>query len=110
MDACRRKEAPAPPTAARRPRKPLARATTIGVPASFRTAYGIAHFQVDPGKPGGDTTITVTCYHAPTQTVGTPEYSVLESFQLTRPRSDRLFGHPHGTRSPSRKVAIPSGR
>jgi len=51
-------------------------------------AYGVAYFQVDPGQPGGDTTITVTYYHAPTQATGTPEYSVLESFQLTRPRRD----------------------
>jgi hypothetical protein len=51
-------------------------------------AYGIAYFQVDPGTPGGNTTITVTYYHAPTQTTGTPSYSVLETFQLTRPRSD----------------------
>jgi hypothetical protein len=49
-------------------------------------AYGVAHFQVDPGQPGGDTTITVTYYHAPTQTSGSADYSVLESFQLTRPR------------------------
>ncbi len=53
-------------------------------------AYGVALFQVDPGKPGGNTTITVTYYHAPTQTTGAPDYSVLETFQLTRPRRDRL--------------------
>jgi hypothetical protein len=39
-----------------------------------------------------NTTITVTYYHAPTQTSGTPDYSVLETFQLTRPRRDRFFG------------------
>jgi hypothetical protein len=55
-------------------------------------AYGVAHFQVDPGKPGENTTITVTDCHAPTQTSGTPGYSVLETFQLTRPRRDRFFG------------------
>ncbi|HUC26991.1 MAG TPA: metallophosphoesterase family protein [Streptosporangiaceae bacterium] len=55
-------------------------------------AYGVAYFQVDPGKPGGNTTITVTYYHAPTQTSGTPEYTVLESFQMTRPRRDWFFG------------------
>jgi len=49
-------------------------------------AYGVAHFQVDPGQPGGSTTINVTYYHAPTQTSGSADYSVLESFQLTRPR------------------------
>jgi alkaline phosphatase D len=51
-------------------------------------AYGIAQFQVDPGQPGGNTTITVTYYHAPTQTAGTPTYSAYDRFQLTRPRSD----------------------
>ena len=55
-------------------------------------AYGVAHFQVDPGEPGENTTITVTYYHAPTQTSGSPDYSVLETFQLTRPRRDRFFG------------------
>ena len=68
-------------------------------------AYGVAHFQVDPGKPGENTTITVTYYHAPTQTSGTPDYSVLESFQLTRPRRDRFFGV--GNRE---KAAAGSGR
>jgi Purple acid Phosphatase, N-terminal domain/Calcineurin-like phosphoesterase len=57
-------------------------------------AYGVAYFQVDPGRLGGNTTITVTYYHAPTQTSGTPDYTVLETFQLTRPRRDRLFGGP----------------
>jgi hypothetical protein len=56
-------------------------------------AYGIAYFEVDPGVQGGDTTITVTYYHAGTQTnSGTnspgPSYVELESFTLTRPRSD----------------------
>jgi hypothetical protein len=51
-------------------------------------SYGIAYFSVDPGVQGGNTTITVTYYHAPTQTSGTPNYSQFESFQLTRPRSD----------------------
>lgn len=35
----------------------------------------------------------MTYSHAPTQTSGTPNYSTLESFQLTRPRSD---GPPAG--------------
>ena len=56
-------------------------------------AYGVAYFSVDPGVEGGNTTITVTYYHEGTQTnTGTnapgPAYTVLESFQLTRPRSD----------------------
>ncbi len=54
-------------------------------------AYGVAYFKVDPGEPGGNTTITVTYYHAPTQTTGTPEYTVLETFQLTRPRREAFL-------------------
>jgi hypothetical protein len=42
-----------------------------------------------PAQRGGSTTITVTYYQAPAQTSGSPECSVLETFQLTRPRSDR---------------------
>ena len=62
-------------------------------------AYGIACFQVDPGSPGGQTTITVTYYHAPTQATGTADYSELESFQLTRPRRDHrgFLGGGHRT-------------
>ena len=52
-------------------------------------AYGVAYFSVDPGSvPGGMTTITLTYYHAPTQTSGTPNYSVYDTVQFTRPRSD----------------------
>jgi hypothetical protein len=54
-------------------------------------AYGIALFSVDPGHQGGNTTMTVTYYHAPTQTSpSTPSYSVFDTFYLTRPRSDNL--------------------
>ncbi len=51
-------------------------------------AYGIALFNVDPGSPGGTTTIKVTYYHAPTQTSGAPAYTVFDTFYLSRPRSD----------------------
>jgi alkaline phosphatase D len=52
-------------------------------------AYGIAYFAVDPGADASHpTTITVTYFHAGTQTSGSPNYSVYESFQLTRARSD----------------------
>jgi hypothetical protein len=57
-------------------------------------AYGIAAFSVDPGVHGGNTTISVTYYHAPTQTSGLPNYSIYDQFQLTRPRSD---GPPSAT-------------
>ncbi len=67
------------------------------------TGYGIAVFDVDPGVPGGLTSITVTQYHA----VGadpvnpatgergapTPAYTEFETFTLVRPRSG------HGGRS-----------
>jgi 3',5'-cyclic AMP phosphodiesterase CpdA len=63
------------------------------------TGYGIGVFDLDPGEPGGDTTITVTYYHAAgadptnpnTGVAGTPspDYTKFETFTLFRPRSDR---------------------
>jgi hypothetical protein len=63
------------------------------------TGYGIAVFDVDPGVPGAQTTITVTQYHAlgadpVNPTTGepgapTPNYTEFETFTLVRPRSDR---------------------
>jgi hypothetical protein len=70
------------------------------------TGYGIAVFDVSPGtERGGQTSITVTYYHAPgadpvnpaTGQAGapTPDYTKFESFTLVRPRSDG----PGGRRS-----------
>lgn len=54
--------------------------------------YGFCTFDVDPGKKGGKTSITVT-YHA--ATAGSSDYSrVVDSFRLERPRSDG-DGHGH---------------
>ena len=64
------------------------------------TGYGIAVFDVDPGsRSGGQTSITVTHYHAlgadpvnpNTGAKGAPtgDYTVFETFTLVRPRSDR---------------------
>jgi hypothetical protein len=63
------------------------------------TGYGIAVFDVDPGMPGGMTSITVTQYHAlgadpvnpATGEAGapTPNYTEFETFTLVRPRSGR---------------------
>ncbi|WP_405485948.1 fibronectin type III domain-containing protein [Nocardia sp. NBC_00511] len=48
--------------------------------------YGFCCFDVDPGKPGGDTTIKGTYYAL----VGpTSELTAIDTFTLTRPRSDR---------------------
>ena len=46
-------------------------------------AYGFAAFDVDPGKPGGNTTITVT-YYAVTGPYGS--VTPVDHFTLTRPR------------------------
>ncbi|HJQ47779.1 MAG TPA: metallophosphoesterase family protein [Amycolatopsis sp.] len=46
-------------------------------------AYGFAAFDVDPGRPGGNTTIDVT-YYAVTGPYGTT--SAVDKFRLTRPR------------------------
>jgi hypothetical protein len=66
------------------------------------TGYGIAVFDVDPGQPGGMTSIQVTQYHAlgadpVNPTTGepgapTPNYTEFETFTLVRPRSDRWGG------------------
>ena len=63
------------------------------------TGYGVAVFDLDPGQPGGDTSITVTYYHAAgadpanpnTGAAGAPnpDYTPFETFTLVRPRSDR---------------------
>jgi hypothetical protein len=75
------------------------------------TGYGIAVFDVDPGLPGGMTSITVTQYHAVgadpvNPTTGepgapTPDYTEFETFTLVRPRSDR----PGGARTPEASSA-----
>jgi hypothetical protein len=67
------------------------------------TGYGIAVFDVDPGShSGGQTSITVTHYHAlgadpvnpNTGAKGAPtgDYTVFETFTLVRPRADRHAG------------------
>ena len=61
------------------------------------TGYGVAVFDVDPGTRAGQTSITVTQYHAvgadPVNPVTgakgapTPDYTEFETFRLVRPRS-----------------------
>lgn len=48
-------------------------------------SYGFGAFEVDPGTPGGDTTITVTYYNVTGVGGGLEAF---ESFTLRRPRSD----------------------
>jgi alkaline phosphatase D len=57
--------------------------------------YGVAVFSVNPGTPGGNTSMAVSYYHGPTQTnsgtnLPAPSYSTaaFDSFTLVRPRSD----------------------
>jgi hypothetical protein len=68
------------------------------------TGYGIAVFDVHPGtEAGGQTSITVTHYHAVgadpvnpnTGAPGAPtdDYTVFETFTLIRPRSDGRRWH-----------------
>ncbi len=67
------------------------------------TGYGVAVFDVHPGRHDSDhTSITVRYFHAPgadpvnpaTGEPGapTPDYTQFETFKLIRPRSDRLHG------------------
>ena len=67
------------------------------------SSYGVAVFDVDPGASrGGQTSITITHYHAvgadpvnPASGVKgtpTPEYTEFETFTLVRPRADAAAG------------------
>ena len=47
--------------------------------------YGFGVFDLDPGVPGGKTTITFTYYGT---TLGSPMYRALDSITLVRPRTD----------------------
>jgi len=83
------------------------------------TGYGIAVFDVDPGKPGGMTSITVTQYHAvgadpvnpATGEPGapTPAYTPFETFTLVRPRSDRSDRSGRAGAAPARAPVSASG-
>jgi hypothetical protein len=92
---------PVPTTTAGVYARPAADAVEDAVWSARRdtsTGYGIAVFDVDPGRPGGLTRITVTQYHAPgadpvnpaTGAAGapTPDYTEFETFTLVRPRCD----------------------
>jgi len=68
--------------------RPAMRATEVAAWSAYRgttAPYGFAAFDVDPGVPGGTTTITVTHYGA---RQGSPDYRPLDQFVLHRPRSD----------------------
>jgi hypothetical protein len=80
------------------------------------TGYGIAVFDVDPGEPGGMTSIKVTHYHAVgadpvNPTTGepgapTPDYTEFETFTLVRRRSDRPGRRAAPEQAP---VSVPGG-
>ena len=59
------------------------------------TGYGLAVFDLDPGVPGGKTTITIRYFHAPgADTTPNPNYELFETVVLAkdrpvRPRRDR---------------------
>lgn len=54
------------------------------------SAYGIAVFDVDPGKPGGKTTITMSYYHAVgAGLAASGDYQLFERIMLAKPRRDR---------------------
>ena len=73
------------------------------------TGYGVAVFDLDPGEPGGQTSITVTYYHAlggdpgnPNTGVAggpNPDYTPFETFTLVRPRPDGRGGHGYAAAS-----------
>ncbi|MGK8207623.1 purple acid phosphatase family protein [Burkholderia cenocepacia] len=54
------------------------------------TGYGIAVFDHDPGKPGGQTTITMRYYHAPgADQHPTAQYELFETVELSKKRRER---------------------
>jgi hypothetical protein len=51
------------------------------------TGYGIAVFDLDPGLPGGETSITIQYYHAPgADRVPTSNYELFETTVLAKRR------------------------
>jgi hypothetical protein len=62
------------------------------------TGYGVTVFDVDPGDPGGYTSMTVSYYHAlgadilntvsGKQGSPNPDYTLYDTFKLIRPRAD----------------------
>jgi hypothetical protein len=53
------------------------------------TGYGIAVFDLDPGVPGGKTSITIRYFHAPgADRVPTSNYELFESLKLAKDRPD----------------------
>jgi 3',5'-cyclic AMP phosphodiesterase CpdA len=53
------------------------------------TGYGIAVFDLDPGIPGGGTSITIRYYHAPgADRVATPNYELFDTLVLAKHRRD----------------------
>jgi Purple acid Phosphatase, N-terminal domain/Calcineurin-like phosphoesterase len=51
------------------------------------TGYGIAVFDLDPGLPGGQTSITIRYYHAPgADRTPTPHYELFETIVLAKDR------------------------
>jgi len=53
------------------------------------TGYGIAVFDVDPGVPGGKTTITIAYYHAPgADREPNPHYELFETIVVAKQRRD----------------------
>jgi hypothetical protein len=52
------------------------------------TGYGIGVFDLDPGVPGGKTTITIRYFHAPgADKTPTPDYELFETIVLAKDRS-----------------------
>ena len=55
------------------------------------TGYGIAVFDLDPGDPGGKTSITIRYYHAPgADRVPTSNYALFETIVLAKSRRDKM--------------------
>jgi hypothetical protein len=75
--------------------KAVASGSEIGTYSAVRDPdtvhpWGLATFDLDPGSPGDQTSITMTFYHTPAATVADPFPApvVFDTFTMSKPRSD----------------------
>jgi hypothetical protein len=67
---------------------------SAGPPDARATTHGIAVFDLDPGRPGGKTSITIRYFHAPgADTTPTPNYVLFESVVLAKDRKHERSDH-----------------
>jgi len=87
--------APPAPNGSRGAKKVLDEPSHWSAVRDLTHEYGFGVFDLDPGKKGGDTSLTFTYYGT---VLGSPTYQPYDKVVLTRPRRDRPHNHsnhPH---------------